>query len=752
MGYRGEDVSATHGARGRQTPWQSSSDDYPATDYPATAGNAAGYGLDGGYLGQGQPEQAQPGYGQYAGPYGQQAYGDQQQSYPDPYAQPYGQQPPQHDYQPPPGGAGGYGDAGSYGAQPAEYGPGYGQPDGYGYDGAGGHQSGYQQDAYQPGGYDQGARYPGQDGYGGAGGYQGQDGYQGPGGSAYQGQSAGYQGQGQGGGYQGPSSGYQGQGQGGAYQGQGQAGAYQGQGSGYQGADGYQGGPGGYPGPSGYQGGPGGYQAGPGGGQPPRPGGYPALPSGQPGYQGEDAGNDWYGGQPAAAKGASFADTGAYQLNGRAADEYGTGPRGVLRDPVRGYPPGPGQDRPGGDQLSTSVIPAVAGPEMAYPPAAQRSGPQAAQRSGPMAVQATMQQERYGGTAAYPGYGQDGQAGGGYAAPAADDAYQTYDDYAAGGYGNGGYGDDFDQASDPYQGGPADGAQAARLPGGGRRGPVGPRAGGPGAGGPGAGSGFALGPLRGTRLLLSALAVVVVGIVGVAAYVFVLKPSPGSNSSSAGPLPSASSLPSQQACAQQLGTYCHIESRADDPTPLTTAALYQPAFTNETDKISYTLVSTKTDKTCSSAVIGSALIAALKSSQCTQVLRASYVSAGKTIMGTIGVVNLSTTNGAHRTGKVVDKADFIAPLTAAKGVASKLGNGTGVVEAEFKGHYLILTWSEYVNGTTPKTVAQEKQLEQFGNDLVAGTANVTLSQRMVNGVAAAPSASASAKASASASK
>ena len=169
------------------------------------------------------------------------------------------------------------------------------------------------------------------------------------------------------------------------------------------------------------------------------------------------------------------------------------------------------------------------------------------------------------------------------------------------------------------------------------------------------------------------------------------------------------------------------------PTPLTTSELYPPAFTNETDKISYSLVSTKTDKTCSSAVIGSSLVSALKAGQCNQVLRASYVSGDGKIMGTIGVVNLSTTNEAHYAGKVVGQNDFIAPLTAAKGVASKLGNGTGVVEAEYKGHYLILIWSEFVNEATPKTTAQNQQLEQFGNDLVAGSANIALSQRQVTG-------------------
>jgi hypothetical protein len=119
-------------------------------------------------------------------------------------------------------------------------------------------------------------------------------------------------------------------------------------------------------------------------------------------------------------------------------------------------------------------------------------------------------------------------------------------------------------------------------------------------------------------------------------------------------------------------------------------------------------------------------------------------------MGTIGVVNLITTNEAHYAGKDVGQNDFIAPLTAAKGAASKLGQGTGVVEAEYKGHYLILTWSEFVNKTTPSTTAQDNQLEQFSNDLVAGTANIDLSQRMVTGAAPTPASSTSASPSASA--
>jgi hypothetical protein len=281
---------------------------------------------------------------------------------------------------------------------------------------------------------------------------------------------------------------------------------------------------------------------------------------------------------------------------------------------------------------------------------------------------------------------------------------------------------EFDGADDPYQD-RFDDAPRPRSSGGSRRGA-----------GKGTRSGFAPGS---KRLVLAALAVVLVGIIGAAAYVFVLQPSsPSSSATATGPLPSGSAEPSMQACQKQLGTYCHIEMASDDPKPLTAAELYQPAVSDDQDHTSYTLVSTKVDTKCANAVIGANLIKALETGKCTQVVRGSYLSSDNKIMGTIGVVNLGTTTEAHDAGKVVGENDFIAPLTSAKGVASKLGNGEGVVEAEFKGHYLILTWSEYVDGTAPTTKAQDAQLEQFSSDLVNETANVALTQRMVAGAPA----------------
>ena len=585
-------------------------------------------------------------------------------------------------------------------------------------------------------------------------------------------------------------------------------------------------------------------------------GSYPAVPDGGDGYQGRDAGNDWYGGQPAAASGASFADTGTYSLNGRISEEYGTGPN-QTHNPAPGYPTGPGQPQAPGQtfgraQLPASVPPGVSGPQAvprtgaqevyddydAYPgygrernptggypaagrnptgdypttvgpstggyPAAGRNptgdypttvGPStggypAAGRNptgdypttvggstggypvagrNPTGDYPTTVGPSTGGypvagrnptgdypttvggpTGGYPAAGRNPTGGypatsrnpsGGYPATAHDDydayapdAYGQDFEYGASGQGGRGPGADYANPAVGYDGYPAtdDPYSERRGAGKGGRGKDRNRTakGGPGRQRPPGGR-------RPRTLALALGAAVVVVVAAAAAYFLVLKPnSPAPNPAAGGRLPSAGASPSNQACVQQYGTYCHIETRTLDPAALTLAELYPPAINNEANghvTSSFTLETTKLDTTCSSAVIGQSLITALKTGQCTQVLRASYLSGDGKIMGTIGVINLVSTNEAHYAGKVVGQNDFIAPLATSKGVASKLGQGTGVVEAQYKGHYLILTWSEFVNGSTPSTMAEDNQLEQFSSELVAGTANVNLSERMVNG-------------------
>lgn len=244
---------------------------------------------------------------------------------------------------------------------------------------------------------------------------------------------------------------------------------------------------------------------------------------------------------------------------------------------------------------------------------------------------------------------------------------------------------------------------------------------------------------RGRRkMMVSAVAAVCLVVALGAVYTFVIKPmSAGSDNNVASanaPLPSpGSTSATTQACVKQMGQYCHIEFRTGDPTPLTIQELFPPVFANEKDHTSFQRVGTRMDTTCSNAVKGQSLISALQSGKCTQVARASYVTADNKIMGTIGIANLITTHQAHLAGKAVGANDIIAPLSTSKGITAKLGQGTGIIDGWYKGHYLIVTWAEFTNLNTPSSQQQKQELQQFEDDLVAGTVNISLSQRMVNG-------------------
>jgi hypothetical protein len=180
-----------------------------------------------------------------------------------------------------------------------------------------------------------------------------------------------------------------------------------------------------------------------------------------------------------------------------------------------------------------------------------------------------------------------------------------------------------------------------------------------------------------------------------------------------------------------LGKWQHIGTRAQDPGPLTLQELFPPQF--ELDGSSYVRTAATVTRNCSLTVFGSNLQAALQAGGCTQVLRASYISGSGTMMGTVGVANLSSSAAAQQAGDVTGTQEMIAPLAAQKGPTSKLGNGTGVVQAEIKGHYLILMWAEFTNLKSPSTPAQRRQLQQFAISLVTGSANINLSTRMLTG-------------------
>jgi hypothetical protein len=228
---------------------------------------------------------------------------------------------------------------------------------------------------------------------------------------------------------------------------------------------------------------------------------------------------------------------------------------------------------------------------------------------------------------------------------------------------------------------------------------------------------------------LIALAAVIVAGGGYAGYKYLYEARVNAPVSGSLRLPaSASGSPGFDS---SLGKWQHIGTRAEDPEPLTLEQLFPVQF--ELSGSSYVRTAADLSKDCSLAVFGSSLQAALQSGQCTQVVRATYISGNGTMMGTIGVVNLVNSTAAEKAGQVTGPQEIIAPLTGQKGPTSKLGTGTGVVQAEIKGHYLILIYAEFADLKSPSTSAQRQQLEQFAADLVSGSANIDLSTRMLTG-------------------
>jgi hypothetical protein len=483
--------------------------------------------------------------------------------------------------------------------------------------------------------------------------------------------------------------------------------------------------PGGHGGSGGYPAQQSGYSS---GGYPAQPdgygsGGYPAQPDGYGGSGDYPAQQGGYGsgGYPAQRDGYSGSGgyrvqqggygSGAYPALGNGAEAEDVAGRYAGNDWYGGRPAGAGASGSGAGFADTGTYNLDARTIDAYGSGAY---PAAGETADPPGLVHTGQQERYDGQyGAYSGH----EGRGDYQDAPGYGPSQGFDQgFDQGGYGQG-Y-DNRDDYADPFQDRYGDDGTAppAGKPGKTRKNPGNAK--------------------RGKRrLLIAIIAVVVAGILAAAGYVFVLKPkSTTVTPTSAAPLPSpGSSSAATAACVKQFGQYCHIELRTDDPAPLTLAELFPPAFVNETDHSSFTRAGTKLDTTCSSAVIGQDLIGGLQDGKCTQVLRASYFSGDGKMMGTIGVANLATTNEAHHAGKLVGTSDFVEPLTTKTGVTSKLGKGTGIVEAEYKGHYLIMIWAEFASTNAPANNTQDQQLQQFGADLIAGTANISLSQRMLNG-------------------
>ncbi len=234
-------------------------------------------------------------------------------------------------------------------------------------------------------------------------------------------------------------------------------------------------------------------------------------------------------------------------------------------------------------------------------------------------------------------------------------------------------------------------------------------------------------PSRARVWLFPILMVLAVGTLVTVAYLHFVKEQASQPRVSA-PLRTAAASSSP---TPSLGPWKHITTRSEDSVPLTLTELFPAQFSSGGTSASRTIDQAGHD--CPAAVLGAGLQSAVGKAGCTQVMRASYLTTDQKIMGTIGVLNLVNDAAAQRAGQATGSAEFIDQLPAAHGPTHNLAKGTGLEEAVYKGHYLILIWAEFSNLHTPSTAAQRAELKTFSDNLVSGTANVSLTSRMVIG-------------------
>jgi hypothetical protein len=238
---------------------------------------------------------------------------------------------------------------------------------------------------------------------------------------------------------------------------------------------------------------------------------------------------------------------------------------------------------------------------------------------------------------------------------------------------------------------------------------------------------------RYVRLLLAG-ALVLVLAAGTVVYLFLAGGSSSSGVAAAAPRRAAPAhLPASAApsATPTLGQWGHIVTRAGDPLPLSLGELFPASFSSGGSTYTSTVQHGGTN--CTAGVIGSALQSAVRAGKCTQVMRASYLSGNRKLMGTIGVLNLISLTAAERSGKAAGGGDFIAQLAAAKGPTRHLTSGTGLEETEVKGHYLVLVWAEFADLRAPRSKAQRLELEAFCNRIIQNTANLSLASREITG-------------------
>ncbi|MQA83472.1 MAG: hypothetical protein GEV03_02280 [Streptosporangiales bacterium] len=165
-----------------------------------------------------------------------------------------------------------------------------------------------------------------------------------------------------------------------------------------------------------------------------------------------------------------------------------------------------------------------------------------------------------------------------------------------------------------------------------------------------------------------------------------------------------SPVPSLYTDVETSGVYRPIIERSADPEPLTVDEI----FTANTSAPSYrgvrlSLLDSRLDADCTSAVWGGQLRRDLKVNGCSQAVRGIYADSDRQIVGMIAIFNMKDVEGATAIIEALDPAHdggFVLPLRTVP-LAGRLGRGYSEAYGHAMGHYVFVRWAQRVDGTNP---------------------------------------------------
>lgn len=199
------------------------------------------------------------------------------------------------------------------------------------------------------------------------------------------------------------------------------------------------------------------------------------------------------------------------------------------------------------------------------------------------------------------------------------------------------------------------------------------------------------------KLLLGAAAALVAVIVAVVAAVLLT----GGGGEEAAP---KTAVPTAYTPDYLGEGFTQIAARTADARAITEGEAFG-AKDLKSGKYAFTLAASKLTNDCTSGTWGGRLQGDLAKYQCSQLVRAAYVSADKKHVGQFIVLNMATEDGVKQILRDLDPATgagWVTPLKA-PGVPA-YGAGFSAAYAKTYGHYAVITWVERAGGEQPASL------------------------------------------------